>query len=66
MNSKIETEKIVSFIHGVLKKTGLKNIVVGWSGGLIRRYAYIYWLKPYLKRIFMCYICPTLIHQLMN
>ena len=34
INSKNESEKIVLFIQNVLKKTGLKNIVLGWSGGI--------------------------------
>lgn len=31
---KKEAEKIIRFIQGVLKKTGLKDIVIGWSGGI--------------------------------
>ncbi|MBI4973776.1 NAD+ synthase [Candidatus Roizmanbacteria bacterium] len=34
MNSKIETEKIISFLQNILKRTGLKDIVLGWSGGI--------------------------------
>jgi len=34
INSKNETEKIIHFIQKILKKTRMKNIVLGWSGGI--------------------------------
>ena len=34
IDSKKDTEKIIYFIQGVLKKTESKDVVVGWSGGI--------------------------------
>lgn len=30
----LEVNRIIAFLQGIVKKTGLKNVVIGWSGGV--------------------------------